>query len=152
MGNMRVEAGSGVPWRDIFHFALANVKPRANGRDIVGQKLPKFLDVTCFVRLHILLHVTTCCWEFNCCAKFETSETSRPTTLNSSFVPWSPKCSATMWDPFAQLFQHCWDYASSLYMVSKVLLIGCGSCCICLHTTANKDATTSNIVGASVYT
>ena len=149
---MRVEAGSGVPWRDILHFALAKVKPRAKASDIVGQKLPKLLDVTCCVRLHILLHVATCCWELNCCAKSETSETFGPTTLNSSFVSWSPKCSATMLDPFAQLFQHCWDYARSLHMVSKVLLIGCGSCCIRLHTTANKDTTTSNIVGASVYT
>ena len=135
-----------------FTFYIANVKPRANGRDIVGQKLPKLLDVICCVHLHILLHVATCCWEFNCCAKFETSETFGPTILNSSFVPWSPTCGATKLDPFAQLFQHCWDYARSLHMVSKVLLIGCGSSCICLHTTANKDATTSNIVGASVYT
>ena len=30
---------------------------RANGRNIVGQQLPTLLDVTCCVRLHILLHV-----------------------------------------------------------------------------------------------
>ena len=33
------------------------VKPRANGRNIVGQQLPTLLDVTCCVRLHTLLHV-----------------------------------------------------------------------------------------------
>ena len=33
------------------------LKPRANGRNIVGQQLPTLLDVTCCVRLHTLLHV-----------------------------------------------------------------------------------------------
>ena len=37
------------------------LKPRANGRNIVGQQLPKLLDVTCCVRLHTLLHVVGCC-------------------------------------------------------------------------------------------
>ena len=32
-------------------------------RKIVGQKLLTLLDVTCCVRLHILLHVVWCCWE-----------------------------------------------------------------------------------------
>ena len=36
-------------------------KPRANGRNIVGQQLPTLLDVTCCVRLHTLLHVVGCC-------------------------------------------------------------------------------------------
>ena len=31
------------------------------GRNIVGQQLPTLLDVTCCVRLHILLHVVGCC-------------------------------------------------------------------------------------------
>ena len=65
------------------------------------------LDVTCCVRLHTLLHVVG-----SCCAKFETGQTFQPTTPNISFVPWSPKCSATMLDPFAQLLQHWWVYAT----------------------------------------
>ena len=36
---------------------LRRVKPRANGRDNVGQQLPTLSDVTCCVRLHTLLHV-----------------------------------------------------------------------------------------------
>ena len=48
-----------------------------NGRNIVGQKLPTLLDVTCCVRLHNLLHVVACC-----CAKFETGQTFQPTTPN----------------------------------------------------------------------
>ena len=49
------------------------------------------LDVTCCVRLHTLLRVVGCC-----CAKFETGQTFQPTTPNLSFVPWSPKRSATI--------------------------------------------------------
>ena len=33
------------------------LKPRANGRNIVGEQLPTLLDVTCYVRLINLLHV-----------------------------------------------------------------------------------------------
>ena len=43
--------------------AWRGFKPRANGRNIVGQQLPALLDVTCCVRLHTLLHVVGCCWE-----------------------------------------------------------------------------------------
>ena len=71
------------------------IKPRANGRNIVDQQLPTLLDVTSFVRLHTLLQVVGFC-----CAKFETGQTFQPTTPNISFVPWSPKRSATMLDPF----------------------------------------------------
>ena len=44
---------------------------RANGRNIVGQQIPRVLDVTCCVRLHTLLHVGG-----SLCTKFETDETS----------------------------------------------------------------------------
>ena len=129
-----------------------SMKPRANGRNIVGQQLPTLLDVTCCFRLHALLHVVACC-----CAKFETGQTFQPTTPNISFVPWSPKRTAAMLDPFAQLFQHCWGHARSLRMVYKDLWVVSfprwtagpnivGSCCIRLHTTANMHATTPNIV------
>ena len=66
-----------------------------------------------------------------------------------------------MLNPFTQLFQHCWGHACSLRMVYKDLWVvsfpQCtvgpnivGSCCIRLHTTANTDATTPNIVGATM--
>ena len=72
-------------------------------------------------------------------------------TPNISFVPGSSKRSATMLDPFAQLFQHRWDHARSLRMVYKNLWVASfprytagpnivGSCCIRLHTTANTHA------------
>ena len=130
-----------------------SVKPRANGRNIVT------------VMLHIASVCTPCCMLLDvvaCCyAKFETSQTFQPTTPNISFVPWSPRRRATMLDPFAQLFQHCWGHARSLRMVCKDLWVvsfpRCtagpklvGSCCIRLHTTANTHATTSNIVGATM--
>ena len=75
-------------------------KPHANGRNIVGQQLPTLLDVTCCVRLHTLLHVGECCWEL----LFESGQTFEAITPNISFVPWSPKRSATMLDSFAELF------------------------------------------------
>ena len=102
--------------------------------------------------LHVASVFTPCCTLLDvvecCCAKFETGETFQPTTPIISFVPWSPKRSATMLDPFAQLFQHCWGHACSLHMVYKDLWVvsfpRCtvgpnivGSCCIRLHTTAN---------------
>ena len=126
-------------------------KPRANGRYIVG----------CYM-LRPFAHSVSCCdVVVCCCAKFETGQTFQPTTPNISFVPWSPKRGATMLDPFAQLFQHWWGHARSLRMVYKDLWVvsfpRCtagpnivGSCCIRLQTTANRHATTPNIVGVTM--
>ena len=136
-----------------------DVKPRANGPNIVGQQLLTLLDVTCCVRLHTLLHVVGCCWML--LRRVWTGQIFQPTTPNISFVPWSPKRSATMLDPFAQLFQHCWGRARSLRMVYKDLWVvsfpRCtagpnivASCCIRLQTTANTHATTPNIVCATM--
>ena len=44
-----------------LYLKLVLIKPRTNGRNIVGQQLPTLLDVTCCVRLHTLLHVVGCC-------------------------------------------------------------------------------------------
>ena len=110
--------------------------------------------VECYM-LRPFAHPVACCWML--LRKFWNR--SNFTTPNISFAPWSPKRGATMLDPFAQLFQHCWGHACSLRMVYKDLWVvsfpQCtvgpnivGSCCIRLHTTANADATTSNIVGA----
>ena len=38
-----------------------DLKPSANGRNIVGRQLPTLLDVTCCVRLHAI---------FACCCVF----------------------------------------------------------------------------------
>ena len=115
--------------------------------------------------LHVASVCTPCCMLLDvvvcCCAKFETGQTFQPTTPNISFVPWSLKHSATLLDPFAQLFQHCWGRTRSLPMVYKDLWVvsfpRCtvgpnivDSCCMRLHTTANMHATTPNIVGATM--
>ena len=79
----------------------------------------------------------------------------------STFLLFCDRGSATMLDPFARFFQHCRGHARSLRMDYKdlwaVLFPRCtagpklvGSCCIRLHTTANKHATTPNIVGATM--
>ena len=57
-------------WRELILLRYRAVrflqlKPRANRRNIVGQQLPTLLDVTCFARLHTLLHVEACCWELS---------------------------------------------------------------------------------------
>ena len=54
----------GVPMKILGRATLklfGSVKPRANGRNIVGQQLLTLLDVTCCVRLYTLLHVVGCC-------------------------------------------------------------------------------------------
>ena len=104
-------------------------------------------------------HPVACCWML--LRRVWTGQIFQPTTPNISFVPWSPKRSATMLDPFAQLFQHCWGRARSLRMVYKDLWVvsfpRCtagpnivASCCIRLQTTANTHATTPNIVCATM--
>ena len=69
---------------------ILQLKPRANGRKIVGQKLPTFLDVTCCVRLNNLLHVVA-----SCCAKFETNQTFSPVQTDATLL--------------AKKSQHCWE-------------------------------------------
>ena len=51
-------------------FDYMPVKPRANGRIIVGKQLPTLLDVICCVRLHTLLRGVG-----SFCTKFETGQT-----------------------------------------------------------------------------
>ena len=60
---------------------LSLLKLCANGRKIVSQQLPTLLDVTCCVRLYILLRVVG-----SCCAKFETSQTQQCWELLRSFA------------------------------------------------------------------
>ena len=66
-------SGNESALQDQDHFSsfyAYSLKPRANGRNIVGQQFPTSLDDTCCVRLHTLLHVVG-----SCCAKFETDQT-----------------------------------------------------------------------------
>ena len=75
------------------------------------------------------------------------------------FFLWSPKRSATILDPFLPTLYR--GHARSLRMDYKDLRVvffpRCtagpklvGSCCTCLHTTANTHATTANIVCATI--
>ena len=65
------------------------VRLRANGRKNCWPTTPNI--VGCYM-LRPFTHPVACC-----CAKFETGQTFQPTTPNISFVPWSPKRSATKW-------------------------------------------------------
>ena len=80
--------------------------------------LPTTPNIVGCYTLRPLAHPVASCW-----AKFETGQTFQPTTPNISFIPWSPKRSATMLDPFAQFFQHCWGHARSLHTVYKDLWV-----------------------------
>ena len=101
------------------------------------------------------------------CTKFETDQTFELTSPNISFVPWSPKRSATTLEPaFAQIFLIPMlgpptRITHGLLLVYNVLWVvsfpQCtagpnivGSCCIRLHTTANTDASTPNTAGPTM--
>ena len=74
-------------WRELILLRyratkFLQLKPRANGRNIVGQQLVTLLDVTCCVRLHTLLHVVG-----SCRAKFETVQTFSNVRTEATTVP-----------------------------------------------------------------
>ena len=137
-----------------------NLYIAANGLCKRMQHWPTTPNIVLLNAVHVasvytLLHVVgNCCWE-----KFETGQTSEPTTPNIYSVLWSPKPSETMLGPFAQFFpsllgprQHI---THGLQSLMSCILLRCtagpnivGSYCIRLHTTANKHATTFNIVGS----
>ena len=100
------------------------MKPRASGRNIVGQQLPTLWDVTCcvcFTPCCMLLYVFACCWELLRKGwKRSNFWASNSQHFFCSVIveAWDRK---TMLDPYAQLFQHCWGHARALHMVSKVL-------------------------------
>ena len=71
-----------------------------------------------------MIHVASVCTP--CCMLLRVRKVSNrsnfePTSPNISFVLWSSKRNATILDPFAQLFQHCWSHALALHIVSKVI-------------------------------
>ena len=141
----RVETGN-YDYR--YDFAFLSITPRKhrNGWNI-AQYCWMLLVLSVCTPCCMLLHVVESCY-----AKFETSQTFEPTTPNICFVLWLPKHTATMLDPFAQLFQHCITRGLQSLMGCILSLVHSGSnivgsCCIRFPTTTNKDATTPNIVG-----
>ena len=96
--------------------------------------------------LHVASVCTPCCMLLGVAAQSLTPvKLFQPTTPNISFVPWSPKRSATMLETVAQLFQQCWGHARHytwspykvLWIVSFPLCTAgpnnVGSCCVRLH-------------------
>ena len=118
--------------------------------------------------LHVSSVCTTCCVLLGVLA-----QSLKPVKLLSKQLPmfllFRDRVALRCWIGLHSSFQHCWGHESAFHMVYKVLRVvsfpRCtadsnimGSCCVHLHTTANTDATTSNIVGptmlgvvASVY-
>ena len=125
-----------------------NLKPSGNGRNIVGQQIPTLLVVTCCGRLHNLLR--------------DVAQSLKPVKLLSHKLPtFLVPRSATLLDPFTQLFQHCRGRACAFLTVYKVLGVvffprctvgatNVGNYCIHMQTTAETDATTPNIVGPAM--
>ena len=88
-----------------------NVKPCANGCNIVG----------CYM-LRLFAHPVACCWML----LRVVAQSLYPVKLFSQQLPTfllfrdhRLKRSATMLDPFAQFFQHCWGHERALCMVYK---------------------------------
>ena len=75
------------------------LKPCANGSNIVR----------CYMLLPFA-HPVACCWQL--LRKVWNRSNVWANNSQHFFVPWSPKSSATMLDPFAQLLQHWWVYAT----------------------------------------
>ena len=128
------------------------ISPMPNWRNIVGQW------PGCYM-LRPFAHPVACC----CVRVFLGPEYLRKVWNRSNFLwnSWSLKRSATLLDPFVQLFQHSWGLARVLGVVYKVSWAASfprytegssivGNCCIRLRITANTDVTTPNIVGPTV--
>ena len=102
------------PWR-VGNKYMGRIKPRANGRNIVGQHL----DVTCYVRLHTLLHFV--------------AQNFKPVKLLGKQLP-----SAMILDPFAQLFlklfQHSWGPTLAWHMVSLEVTVFFPRCTLQVQT------------------
>ena len=78
------------------------LKPRANGRNIVGQQLLTLLDVTCCVRLYTLLQVIILRVVGSCCATFETGQTFSPVQTNAAFLANNSQHFRELLRPFAR--------------------------------------------------
>ena len=137
----------------IYHYTkqLTESPVQTNATLLANNSI---LDVTCCVR------VTCCCVLYGVVAQSLKPVKHLKTTPNISFVPWSPKRSATMLDPFAQLFQHFWDHARALNMVYKDCILPMmhrrsQHCWKLLHPfahpTANTDATAPNNIGPTMF-
>ena len=119
--------------------------------------------------LHVASVSTTCCVLLRVFGQ-SLKPVKRLSQHLPTFLLFRDRVALRCWIRLHSSFQHCWGHASAFHMVYKVLRVvsfpRCtgdpniiGSCCVRLHTTANTDATTSNIVGptmlgvvASVYT
>ena len=111
-----IELISSVNWDNLLI-------PVRDGRNVVGQQLPTLIG--CYMLCPFAHPVACCCMWLrvvgSCWAKFETGQTFEPTTPKISFLLWSPKRSATMFNRFAQLFQLCWGHACALHGLQSLM-------------------------------
>ena len=90
-----------LPFEWFYAFFLWFFKARANARNIVGPNMLRALanHVVCCC---VLLRLVGSCW-----MKFETGQTSEPTSANIYIVSRSSKSGPTMLPSFAQHIQQC---------------------------------------------
>ena len=113
--------------------------------------------------LRLFAHSIACCWMLLDVVAQSLKQVKLFSQQLPTFLLFSDcrSGSATMLDPFAQLFQHCWGHSRSLRMIYKDLWVvsfpRCTagpniveSCCIRLHTAANTHAANPNIAGATL--
>ena len=122
------------------------------------QHWPTTPNIVLLNAIHVASVYTPCCMLLGIVAR-SLKPVKRLSQLPPTFILFcDPRSQVKQcWVRFHSFFHHCWGHAGILHMVSKVLWVvsSCfagpnivGSYCIRLHTTANKDATTSNIVGS----
>ena len=110
-----------VVWR--WKFTNRQLKLRANGRNIVGQQLPKLLDVTCCVRLHTLLHVVRCC-----CVLLRR-------VWNRWILPTTHCRAQHCWELLHSFAHHCQHARNNSQHCWRNNV---GSCCVRLHAALSK--------------
>ena len=117
---------------------------------------PNIVECYCTCCIHLIAHPYCLLLRVveSCCAQFETNQSFEPTTPNISFrnnVGFIYTALPTLLGPFTHITH------GSQSLMGCILHTQCtadpnivGSCCVHLHTTANMDTTTPNIVDLHV--
>ena len=150
-------------WIILFHYPwkapegerivefLSFLKPRAEGRNIVGCKAPCKRTQQCWLTtpnivgcymLRCFAHPVACCWML----LRVVAQSLKPVKLFSQQLP-----TFLLFRDRRSLAQQCWSLMGRIFPTMNCRCVNIvRSCCIHLHTTANTDTTTPNIVGPTI--
>ena len=119
-----------ISWCSVDCF----IKARANARNIVGRQDATLLSPTCCKPLHTMLCVVATSWKLLPWMKFETGQTSAPTSANISIVSRSSKRGRTMLGSFAQhIQQSCTGHAHYMPVSHDSNLAGMNQRVVCME-------------------